>query len=506
MKIPSPWLSHIGHRLSLAAGAARPDRGSHDPSSTIHHPLCLSRGFILILVLVVVMLASMVVGSLLFVLGADRTASAAGIGDQQAWAVAMSGINQAMRIAAAATPGSLDWQDNQAVFRDQLVCDDGATKWYYSVYSFSDTDPSGIRYGLTDETSKINANQATEAMLEALPNMTVPAAQSLLDFVDADAAPRAQGAEQAQYDQLGLPIKVPNRPLMSLDEVLHVRGFSAQMLYGEDANFNGRLDPNEDDGDASWPPDNQDGKLDLGLQQYLTVVTYEPNLDNDGQPRLNLNLTNSDLATLQVPDSVKNYIVALWTNKQAIAYPADLLEASAKFKDAKGGDVTVESGVGKAELAVLLDRCTATNLGRLPGLINLNTALPQVLAGLPGVDQSLAESIVSSRVSLSEDARRTTAWLYGDGLVNADQFKKLAPYLTARSYQFRFHVLAYAIPSGPIRVLEVVIDVAARPPAILSLRDLTRFRMPFPISPADQSGSDVSSPTASIVRNHRHRA
>ena len=35
-----------------------------------------------------------------------------------------------------------------------------------------------------------------------------------------------------------------------------------EFVRGEDWNLNGRLDPNEDDGDISYPPDNSDGKLD----------------------------------------------------------------------------------------------------------------------------------------------------------------------------------------------------------------------------------------------------
>ena len=48
------------------------------------------------------------------------------------------------------------------------------------------------------------------------------------------------------------------------------------------------------------------------------------------------------------------------------------------------------------------------------------------MAALPGVSEALAESIVSARVGLSAESRQTTAWLYAEGLVNADLFKKIA--------------------------------------------------------------------------------
>ena len=67
----------------------------------------MSRGVPLAtLVLVVIMMASMVAASLLFVLKAEQTSSAAGDSGEQAWAAAMSGVYQAMRAAAdAGLPG-----------------------------------------------------------------------------------------------------------------------------------------------------------------------------------------------------------------------------------------------------------------------------------------------------------------------------------------------------------------------------------------------------------------
>ena len=92
-------------------------------------------GFVLIAVLVVVLMASMVAISLLFRLKAEDTASAAGSSSEQAWSAAMSGVYEAMRIAAAARPGESDWYDNPGVFRDKLVVDDGIDRWFFSVYS-----------------------------------------------------------------------------------------------------------------------------------------------------------------------------------------------------------------------------------------------------------------------------------------------------------------------------------------------------------------------------------
>jgi hypothetical protein len=68
-----------------------------------------------------------------------------------------------------------------------------------------------------------------------------------------------------------------------------VRGVTPQLLFGEDANQDGWLDPNENDGDATWPPDNADGVLQRGWMNMLTLDSRETNLRPDGQPRINLN-------------------------------------------------------------------------------------------------------------------------------------------------------------------------------------------------------------------------
>jgi hypothetical protein len=129
--------------------------------------------------------------------------------------------------------------------------------------------------------------------------------------------------------------------------------------------------------------------------------------------------------------------------------------------------------------------------------VNVNTASAKVLAAIPGLNDSLGEAIVSARAGLSPEARKTIAWLYLDGVLNADAFKQAAPFLTTRSYQFHFLVAAYGMPAGSFCILEAVVDVAAKPPAILSLRDATQLGLPFNPTP---SQDDASSQLASVQR------
>lgn len=116
------------------------------------------------------------------------------------------------------------------------------------------------------------------------------------------------------------------------------------------------------------------------------------------------------------------------------------------MKDGKGLEIEITSGVGKAELATVLELFTTSAELQTAGLINVNTASIAVLATLPGVDDALAESIVSARRSISPERRTTIAWLYSEGVVDAAKFKALAPLLTARSFQFTIKSSAMACP------------------------------------------------------------
>ena len=62
-----------------------------------------------------------------------------------------------------------------------------------------------MRFGLTDEASKLNINIATEEMLEKLPKMTPYLVQGCWISWNDDNAPRPEGAEQEYYDALPTP-------------------------------------------------------------------------------------------------------------------------------------------------------------------------------------------------------------------------------------------------------------------------------------------------------------
>ncbi|MBW3542675.1 MAG: general secretion pathway protein GspK, partial [Planctomycetes bacterium] len=147
----------------------------------------------------------------------------------------------------------------------------------------SDATATSIRYGLIDESGKINLNailklgldeEQLNYMLLALPDMTPEVADAILDYIDEDTTPRLYGWE-TEYNK--------NAPLDSIDELLNVPGVYEYpwLLLGEDANRNGLLDPGEDT--------SGDGILQLGWSAYFTVYSRESNRRVDGTQKLYLN-------------------------------------------------------------------------------------------------------------------------------------------------------------------------------------------------------------------------
>lgn len=437
-------------------------------------------GFVLLLVLVVVMLASMVAVSLMFLLGAEKTASATGWEGEQAWAVALTGLDRAIQVARRSAREEAAWRDNPAEFRDQLVHEDGLQRWFFTVYSPGDDESGWVRFGLTDEASKLNILRSSPAMLDALSGMRMEGGEG---WNGASPAPATGEEGRGSGSRSGMAtneLAGAGGHWSCADEYLQSSGVSALAWYGEDANFNGRLDANENDGETQWPPDNQDSRLDRGLRQDLTVHSYDVNEDGSGQPRIRLNDPQADWAAAGLPASVGDYVAAMGRAGQSIEHPADLLEAEGTFPAARGsGQETVRAGVGKDELPALLDRCTVSDQERLEGLINVNTAPAAVLRTLPGVDEALAEAIVARRSNLSQEDRGTIAWLYQEGLMNADQFKGVAPLLTTRSLQFHCYVAGFNRPGRRHRILEAIFDVAPEAPRVLFLRDVTRSGLPL---------------------------
>lgn len=137
-------------------------------------------------------------------------------------------------------------------------------------------------FALVDEASRLNLNAATVEMLEALPRMTPEFAAAIVDWRDENEEITSGGAESETYHMRVPAYECKNADFETIDELKWVAGATDEILYGEDTNRNGLLDWNENDGSLNPPMDNQDGILDPGILEYVTVYTREPEQEGGG--------------------------------------------------------------------------------------------------------------------------------------------------------------------------------------------------------------------------------
>lgn len=261
------------------------------------------RGTVLILVLIVV--AALTLGAYTFseLMISEIEATSMYGRQAESRAFAESGLELAAATIGAPESSNDEFSyNNPERFQAQLMRE-GETErgqGYFAVVAAveSGSGKGGIRFGLMDESGRINLNaivamemgdEDTRNMLMYLPNMTEELADAILDYIDEDTSIREFGVENDYYLDQDPPHTAKDRPLESLEELLLVAGVVPELLYGEDANRNGLLDPNENDGDASMPLDDADGILNPGWVAYLTVDAKELNTRLDGSEKINVN-------------------------------------------------------------------------------------------------------------------------------------------------------------------------------------------------------------------------
>ena len=105
----------------------------------------------------------------------------------------------------------------------------------------------------------------------------------------------------------------------------------------------------------------------------------------------------------------------------------------------------------------------------LAGLININTAGPEVLACLPGLDSGLARAIISYRQSTGFFAN-TGELLKVSGMTH-DIFKPLVPLITARSETFRISSEGKITSTGARQRIQTIVHIGSHEATTLSYRE-----------------------------------
>jgi DNA uptake protein ComE-like DNA-binding protein len=107
--------------------------------------------------------------------------------------------------------------------------------------------------------------------------------------------------------------------------------------------------------------------------------------------------------------------------------------------------------------------------------INLVTAPPEVIAGIPNITQAEADAIVTARDGLvATDPETTTGgFIFSKANVSPAKFANLEKYITGKTMVYRIHSVGYFGQGGPTTRIEAVIDTNLGYPRILYYRDIS---------------------------------
>jgi type II secretory pathway component PulK len=505
------------------------------------------KAVILLAVLVVVVLLTLAAYQYSELVTAEYRAADSYTRSGQAKALAASGVHYVAAVLGNSTTSTNllngNPYDNPQAFQDIIVApsDQPQLQGRFSIVSplgpdDSVTSTAPFRFGVTDESGKININalmkldstgQIAHDVLINLPNMTEEIVNCILDWVDPDDTPRSSGAENDYYSALSPPYRCKNGPLNSPEELLLVKGVTPPLFLGNDLNRNGILDPGEDDGT---------GVVNLGWSAYLTMYSRELNLASDGTPRIYIN--DGDLVNLNtnlqtaVGQDLAEYIylyrmygpattpvgpgaaVATAAQRSQALAQADqdrqnsgqrrntpvsslfgLVKSSAVQVTIPGNPGTPatiilisnplkDPGTLRQSLPLLLDKVTTQNTSEIPARVNLNTAPRAVLAALPGLTDTDVQNIMGHRPTMTasdtpDTIFQTPAWLMTEASFTADQLSTLERYVTASSLVYRIQSIGYFDGGGPTARIEAVIDANNQRPRIVSWRDLTELGKGF---------------------------
>jgi hypothetical protein len=351
----------------------------------------------------------------------------------------------------------------------------GDGKYWLIGRGTNDTGPQDKLYcGLVDEASKLNLNYPnfTNAYWTNLPNMTPELAAAIYDWSHTNTTPSQGGAKDETYNALSPAYLCKQGPFETVEELRLVSGMTSDLLYGEDANLNGILDPNENDGDVSPPSDNHDSHLDPGFMEYFTVFSREPNtIAPDGSTLVNVTNQSGLTGVLnQYLSSGRGALIvrALFPPQQGTGRggtpgrpggpaptppPVTFSSMMDFYVKATAAGMTIDEFT---QVAPYLTTSTGTyRYGR----ININTASLAVLSCIPGIGASNAQSVVSYRQSNAGNLQ-TIAWLYEALGENRAAATQAGPYITTQSYQFSVDVAAVGHLGRGYRRVRFVIDTS----------------------------------------------
>ena len=382
-------------------------------------------------------------------------------------------------------------------------------------------NPEGFRYGLVDESTRLNLNILTFAdaytenggrqLLMGLPGMDEQIADAIMDWLDPDEEIREYGVESGYYAGLQPAYQAKNGPLDSIEELLLIRGVTPQLLFGLDSNHNGVLDDDERYGAdiGSVEPD-----MLLGWANYITLFSKEHNVNGSGLKRININ--SDDLEQLykdlrgSFDERWSNFIIGYRQNgpytgeengvtnafgqldfeKEGsfkFSQVLDLVDAKTtlSFTDADEDPVVVSPITMETlfiTMPAAMENLTIQEGEVVPGRINIMQAPRLIMLSIPGMTEEIVDAIIAKRefeLDQPEGAdknRKYETWILVEDLVDLQTMKLLTPFICAKGDVYRAEIVGY-FDSNRIRSrAEVILDTTVPLPRILFWRDKSHLQ------------------------------
>ncbi|MEM7625069.1 MAG: hypothetical protein AAF333_05520 [Planctomycetota bacterium] len=358
--------------------------------------------------------------------------------------------------------------------------------------------PEEVAFGLVGEAGKLNVNSLVgefddrsksqwgigtlNLVFRELPGVSSTAADAFTaqlaeTFSAAETARNTPDDVEAAPSAESEDTMIARLTLHTVDQLAWLTDITAEVLDGEDLNRNGVLDPNEDDGAASPPLDNADGRLDFGLREYLTVYSAESVTADNGEPRVNINQSGQGLGPIL----------------EAVVSPDRLEELTNTIPPARPfsnlPDFFVRSQITAEEYTQIHDQLTVepNQFLRVIGMIDVNQVSAAVLDALPGLEPGDGATIVAARPVLAPgEEPGDFAWLAD--VLSREKIEAVGNAFTHRSLQFSADVVAVSADGKGFCRLRYVLDCEpvvagdAELPAVVYVQDLTSLG--WPLDPA----------------------
>lgn len=358
-----------------------------------------------------------------------------------------------------------------------------------------------VVFGVSDEESRLNLNVVSPEELAKLRGMTTDRIAALADWRDADTQPEAGGAEVEYYASLTPPSRPRDGPLLSVRELLMVRGYTREDLFGLPGRDLGMGAIEGEAGNSSTPDTRSDAfDGDEGWARWFTVHSGARDVDAGGEARVNIQ-TADESALSRVPGVTPEIARAI------VAYRAqnrfeDITQLLDVTAPQPGGGSQPPVGVppgsvpgvfsvgappgaspgaqGRPQVAgprvideglflEIADLVTVAGDEFRPGLVNLNTAPLEVLECLPGMTRELAQAVIHQRASAGYF--ESIAGVLRVSGFTREILRQLAPRVTVRSETFRITAEGRIRSSGITSRVQAVVRVGPRAVQTLAYRE-----------------------------------